>query len=65
VLGAPERRLDAIAGLPPAVNRLPPGCAFAPRCPHAEAACSAGEIALDALSPDRAVRCIKPLEGAG
>ncbi|UUP17338.1 dipeptide/oligopeptide/nickel ABC transporter permease/ATP-binding protein [Nitratireductor thuwali] len=61
VLGEPERRLDAIAGLPPAVNRLPEGCAFADRCPHAEAACRKGDIALDNLSPGRAVRCIKPL----
>jgi peptide/nickel transport system permease protein len=63
VLGAPERRLDAIPGLPPAVNRLPPGCAFASRCPRADAACREGEIELDTLSPVRAVRCIKPLEG--
>ncbi|MCT7376575.1 dipeptide/oligopeptide/nickel ABC transporter permease/ATP-binding protein [Chelativorans salis] len=61
VLGEPERRLDAIAGLPPAVNRLPQGCAFAERCPYAEAACREGEITLDDLGPGRAVRCIKPL----
>ncbi|MCT8997858.1 dipeptide/oligopeptide/nickel ABC transporter permease/ATP-binding protein [Chelativorans intermedius] len=61
VLGRPERRLDAIAGLPPAVNRLPEGCAFAPRCPHAEARCRQGDIALEGFGPARAVRCIKPL----
>src|SRR6266481_5066804 len=33
VLGAePGRRLDAIAGAPPDLSALPPGCAFAPRC---------------------------------
>jgi peptide/nickel transport system permease protein len=64
VLGEPERRLDAIAGLPPAVNRLPPGCAFADRCPQAEAACREGDIALRSQEGDRAVRCIKPLAGA-
>jgi len=59
-LGEPGRRMEAIPGLPPAVNALPPGCAFAERCPHAEAACREGEITLDALDADHAVRCIKP-----
>lgn len=61
VLGQPERRLDAIEGLPPPVDRLPPGCAFAPRCPFVEARCQEGEITLDALDEGRKVRCIKPL----
>ncbi|TLS44146.1 ABC transporter ATP-binding protein [Streptomyces montanus] len=30
-------RLPAIAGAPPAPTNLPPGCAFAPRCPLADA----------------------------
>ncbi|WP_436644393.1 dipeptide/oligopeptide/nickel ABC transporter permease/ATP-binding protein [Microbaculum sp. FT89] len=60
VLGQPERRLDAIEGLPPPVDRLPPGCAFAERCPIAEPRCREGDISLDTLSDDRAVRCIKP-----
>ena len=34
VLGAPDRRRDAIHGRPPAVNALPRGCAFADRCPR-------------------------------
>jgi peptide/nickel transport system permease protein len=59
-LGEPGRRLEAIPGLPPAVNDLPPGCAFAERCPHAEAACRHGEIALEALDEAHEVRCIKP-----
>ena len=32
-------RLEAIAGQPPALWGLPPGCRFAPRCPHADARC--------------------------
>jgi oligopeptide/dipeptide ABC transporter ATP-binding protein len=28
------KRLTAIPGLPPSLIRLPPGCAFAPRCAH-------------------------------
>ncbi|MPZ10799.1 MAG: ABC transporter permease subunit [Kiloniellaceae bacterium] len=63
-LGEPGRRLEAIAGLPPAVNHLPPGCAFAERCPHAEDACRAGEISLDGLNDRHLVRCIKPRRAA-
>ncbi len=61
VLGEPKRRLDAIPGLPPVVNRLPAGCAFAERCPHARAACRQEDIALDTHDRRRAVRCLFPL----
>ncbi len=61
ILGQPERRLDAIEGLPPPVDRLPPGCEFADRCPYVEARCREGDITLDPLTEGRAVRCIKPL----
>jgi peptide/nickel transport system permease protein len=60
-LGGGRRRLEAIPGLPPAVNDLPPGCAFAPRCDRATEACRAGEIALERAG-DRAVRCIHPVD---
>jgi peptide/nickel transport system permease protein len=64
VLGEPERRLDAIPGLPPAVNDLPAGCAFAARCPRAQADCRSGDIAFASLdAPGRAVRCLYPLTG--
>ncbi|KAA2313835.1 ABC transporter permease subunit [Pseudooceanicola sediminis] len=58
-LGEGRRKLEAIPGLPPAVDRLDPGCAFAPRCEKARAACLTGEIAL-AGSGQRAVRCLFP-----
>ncbi len=61
ILGEPDRRLDAIEGLPPAVNRLPPGCAFADRCPRVQEDCRSGEIALDRFGEGRAVRCLHPL----
>ncbi|MBX9450706.1 MAG: dipeptide/oligopeptide/nickel ABC transporter permease/ATP-binding protein [Mesorhizobium sp.] len=61
VLGAPERRLDAIEGLPPSVDDLPEGCAFAPRCPRVQLECRRGEIALDPLGDGRAARCLFPL----
>jgi peptide/nickel transport system permease protein len=62
VLGQPERSIDAIPGLPPAVNRLPDGCPFAPRCHLVIEACRHGEIALDWLTPDHAARCIRARE---
>jgi peptide/nickel transport system ATP-binding protein len=38
--GSPGATLDQIPGLPPSPINLPPGCAFAPRCPRADAACT-------------------------
>ena len=61
VLGQPERRHEAIEGLPPSVDDLPEGCAFAPRCPYADADCRRGEIPLTQQVNGRAVRCIHPL----
>ncbi len=36
-----EDRLASIEGMPPDLDRLPPGCAFVPRCPHADDQCRA------------------------
>ncbi|OWU85159.1 peptide ABC transporter permease [Oceanicola sp. 22II-s10i] len=58
-LGEGRRRLEAIPGLPPAVDRLDPGCAFAPRCLKKEAACVTREIELARVG-GRAVRCLYP-----
>ncbi|MFN7003077.1 MAG: dipeptide/oligopeptide/nickel ABC transporter permease/ATP-binding protein [Roseinatronobacter sp.] len=60
-LGGGRRVLAAIPGLPPAVDQLPEGCAFAPRCDKAQAACRTGEI--DLTGDARKVRCLFP-EGA-
>jgi peptide/nickel transport system ATP-binding protein len=38
---AEEERLAEIPGMVPALNALPPGCAFAPRCPMAGERCRA------------------------
>jgi len=59
-LGGGRRHLAAIPGLPPAVDRLPDGCAFAERCDKAQAACRRGDIPLAAHGPGRSVRCIAP-----
>ena len=37
--GGPRRKLAEIAGLVPSLYDMPPGCAFAPRCPNAQAVC--------------------------
>ena len=58
-LGGGRRIMAAIPGLPPAVDRLPEGCAFAPRCDKATAACRAAPIELRGTAT-RKVRCIHP-----
>lgn len=63
VLGEPGRRLDAIKGRPPVVNDLPPGCAFAARCPRVKPDCRRGHIALTSLGDTQAVRCLYPMTG--
>lgn len=45
-LGGGKRRLEAIPGLPPVVDRLPAGCAFADRCDRVSDACRIGNIDL-------------------
>jgi len=57
VLGEPERALHPIEGMPPALDDLPKGCAFAPRCPLAEDACRQGPIALEQVAADHQARC--------
>ncbi len=61
-LGQGRRRLDAIPGLPPVVDRLPDGCAFADRCHKVQEQCRSGEIALEAAGA-RHVRCLYPQAG--
>ena len=59
-LGQGRRQLAAIPGLPPVVDKLPAGCAFADRCPKAASACRSGDIALGPFGPARKIRCIDP-----
>jgi len=42
----------------PSLLALPPGCRFAPRCPHARAACTAAIPALREVAPGHRVACI-------
>jgi peptide/nickel transport system ATP-binding protein len=60
--GQRGKRLEAIPGSPPRLDRLPDGCTFAPRCKLADPACSQGDIALVSLGAAHGVRCLKVAE---
>ena len=51
-------RLETIAGAPPDLTALPPGCAFAPRCKLATAACHAAQPDVVEFEPGHRARCI-------
>jgi oligopeptide/dipeptide ABC transporter ATP-binding protein len=52
-----RQRLTAIDGQPPDLAKLPPGCAFAPRCPRAFDRCFQAAPPELALSDGRTTRC--------
>jgi peptide/nickel transport system ATP-binding protein len=49
--------LRGIPGLAPLLRDLPPGCAFHPRCPRAEARCRSEKPAVRAMGIDATVAC--------
>jgi oligopeptide/dipeptide ABC transporter ATP-binding protein len=54
----PERRpLPPIPGQPPALDDLPPGCPFAPRCRYSRAACSDVDMSPIAVGAAHATAC--------
>ena len=52
-------RLEAIIGQPPRLNRLPPGCAFGPRCPRVVDECQQADPPERIVAPGHAARCIR------
>ena len=54
-----RRRPKPIPGTLPDPYAPHAGCRFAPRCPLADADCRASAVSLDAISSERAVRCLK------
>ena len=52
-------RLSPILGSPPDLADLPPGCSFAPRCPHARELCLGQEPALYPAGPANLARCLR------
>jgi peptide/nickel transport system ATP-binding protein len=60
VLGARRgKRLEAIPGAPPHLDRPPLGCVFAPRCSLADASCLEGDIPAAMIGPGHSARCLK------
>ncbi|MCZ8260348.1 MAG: ABC transporter ATP-binding protein [Beijerinckiaceae bacterium] len=57
----PGKRLMQIPGSTPSLGRLPPGCAFEPRCSRAAEACRAAAPPLMQDAGGRAYRCINPV----
>jgi oligopeptide/dipeptide ABC transporter ATP-binding protein len=53
----PDRHLVSIPGLPPRLDRLPPGCRFAPRCPMAFDRCQVERPRTYVLGPGREASC--------
>ena len=54
--------LPAIPGMPPQLTRMPPGCAFAPRCGFAQALCVAAVPQLREFGQGRDVACVRAAE---
>ncbi len=57
-IGERGRNMDAIPGLPPALDELPTGCRFADRCDIAIEACRAAPVELRDFG-ERKARCIR------
>jgi peptide/nickel transport system ATP-binding protein len=51
-------RLQTIEGVVPAPTDLPPGCHFAPRCPHLRERCRREPLPLYTVENRAAVRCV-------
>jgi peptide/nickel transport system ATP-binding protein len=65
--GGAAPRLREIPGAVPSLTALPAGCAFAPRCAHADARCRAEAPPYEEKRPGHAVACwhAERLAGAG
>ena len=59
-LDAEGDALLTIPGNPPNLLRLPKGCPFQPRCPHAMEQCSSAPP-LESFAPGRLRACFKPV----
>jgi peptide/nickel transport system ATP-binding protein len=62
--GMRGQRLVTIPGAPPDLEHLPPGCAFAPRCPRVEEDCLATVPDWRRPAADRLVRCLRVPDAA-
>jgi len=55
-----DQPLASIPGRPPDPRSVTPGCAFAPRCPHADDRCRAELPTLEPIESSRRVACWNP-----
>ncbi|NKC13085.1 MAG: ATP-binding cassette domain-containing protein [Gammaproteobacteria bacterium] len=55
--GEAKKRLTEIPGIVPPLTELPPGCAFAPRCPHADEQCRQAYPPYQAHGDDHYAAC--------
>jgi oligopeptide/dipeptide ABC transporter ATP-binding protein len=53
-----REKLEPIPGAVPRLDALPPGCAFAPRCPYVRAECERSVPELRRAGPEHFARCI-------
>lgn len=58
-IGHGQRNLETIPGLPPSLDEIPEGCAFASRCNRVVEACHATNVQLMATHRKTLVRCIE------
>jgi peptide/nickel transport system ATP-binding protein len=63
--GMRGKRLTTIPGAPPMLDKVPTGCAFAPRCAEVTEACHEGVPPLRQIVPGRQARCIRVAPGEG
>jgi peptide/nickel transport system ATP-binding protein len=61
--GMRGKRLTTIPGAPPMLDKVPTGCAFAPRCAEVIEGCQAGVPPLREIVPGRQARCIRVAPG--
>jgi oligopeptide/dipeptide ABC transporter ATP-binding protein len=55
--GGEAERLETIEGVVPSLLELPPGCRFAPRCPHRAPICDEGRVPFYETGPGHSARC--------
>jgi peptide/nickel transport system ATP-binding protein len=55
----PRRRLASIRGNVPEPWNMPPGCAFAPRCPLAAEDCATGVPLMQSVTPGHSAACLR------
>ena len=56
--------IEAIPGSPPDLRRLPPGCAFAPRCAKVQSECRVAVPEPRWPSRERMARCVRVADAA-